>query len=170
MPTMIFSGQEVASLFVWSPWEPLEGCWRGKRLPERAGIYRLRHAQEILVMGQGRIADRFKTYHADEALEGSWVSCSWLYHRQLELVCDLIALLLLQTGVLPSAQWASARLSRSASPDAARWTTTTTLPLPLSSPSSTEPHSAQASLDKGMSAYTGKHRGDPGEKSTRIVI
>lgn len=33
---------DLSAVFIWSAWYPLEGCWRGRTIPQRAGLYRIR--------------------------------------------------------------------------------------------------------------------------------
>jgi hypothetical protein len=45
---------DVASLLVWSTWQPLLGCWRGTKIPAQPGLYRIRRAgrQDLDYLGQ----------------------------------------------------------------------------------------------------------------------
>jgi hypothetical protein len=33
---------DIGSILVWAEWVPHEGCWRGGRIPNEPGLYRLR--------------------------------------------------------------------------------------------------------------------------------
>jgi hypothetical protein len=106
----------------WSGWQPLVPT---TALPPAAatGLYRIRDAvkPDLLYIGEGLVAARLlahqqKTRKPDPPqgavfrdaarLECSWVlNDDWGPHQRLELECDLIGAHLLNTGVVPPAQF-----------------------------------------------------------------
>lgn len=107
----------------WSPWYPVSEADPGAV----QGLYRLRRTnQELFFIGQGQIADRLKRCRTFEGA-CSWVSGTWWYHQQLELVCDLVAASLLFSHALPPAQFGLStsqgkhRPGQEQTPDRAWW-------------------------------------------------
>ena len=104
---------------IWSPWVPFQAGLNTSGI----GLYRIRvqHEEDLLYIGQGRIANRLEAHRqkpnipghrqgelfgTSKTLECSWVQCQGLAaHQLLEWETDLIGAHLEQTGKVPAAQF-----------------------------------------------------------------